>query len=286
LQCPLAYAALNHRSPAGSRPADGERLADIWISYNGEVYDWAAAADELKALGYRFRNRSDTEFILHAYERGASAASHACAACFAFTILDLRRRTACLVRDRMGLKPLVYAAFDGKLAFGSTVRSVLPFLPESKQEFSAEGIDAYLAHRYIPAPRTVFSSIDRLENGHYCASIWIPAVWRKCATGIRDRSRATGWKRSIRAVEMRTVADRPLGMYLSGGIDSTVIASRLAKARSTAICIRSLRPFPARRWMKAPKPGRSPTDLQYAQPCHSDQREHRPRFRPHRRRSG
>ncbi len=214
--------------PEADQPMANE-AGDIWICYNGEVYDWAGAAAELKALGYVFRNRSDTEFILHAYEAWGIDCLDRLRGMFAFTILDLRRRTAWLVRDRMGLKPLVYAAFDGKLGFGSTVRSVLPFLPDSKRSFSAEGIDAYLAHRYIPAPRTVFSSIDRLENGHYLrfdldsrrlekVRYWYP------------QPQSGNWLETLdQAVEMRTVADRPLGVFLSGGIDSSVIASRLAK---------------------------------------------------------
>ncbi|MBI3529729.1 MAG: asparagine synthase (glutamine-hydrolyzing) [Betaproteobacteria bacterium] len=213
--------------PEADQPMANE-AKDIWICYNGEVYDWAGPAAELKALGYSFRNRSDTEFILRAYEAWGIDCIARLRGMFAFAILDLRRRTAWLVRDRMGLKPLIYASFDGRLAFGSTVRSVLPFLPGSKREFSAEGIDAYLAHRYIPAPRTVFSSINRIENGHYIrfdldsrrlekVRYWYP------------RPQAGNWLETLdQAVEMRTVADRPLGVFLSGGIDSSVIASRLA----------------------------------------------------------
>ncbi len=214
--------------PEADQPMANE-AGDIWICYNGEVYDWAGVAAELKALGYVFRNRSDTEFILHAYEAWGIDCIARLRGMFAFTILDLKRRTAWLVRDRMGLKPLVYASFDGRLAFGSTVRSVLPFLPESKREFSAEGIDAYLAHRYIPAPRTVFSSIDRLENGHYLRFDLDSRRLEKVRYW-HPRPQAGNWLETLdQAVEMRTVADRPLGVFLSGGIDSSVIASRLAR---------------------------------------------------------
>ncbi|MGH8703242.1 MAG: asparagine synthase (glutamine-hydrolyzing) [Burkholderiales bacterium] len=201
---------------------------DVWICYNGEVYDWADSAAELRALGYEFRNRSDTEFILHAYEAWGIDCIARLRGMFAFAILDLRKRVAWLARDRMGLKPLVYTLLGGQLAFGSTVRSVLPFLPLSKRDFSAESIDAYLAHRYIPAPRTIFSAINRLENGHYLrfdlesrrldkVRYWHP------------HPQSGDWLETLdRAVEMRTVADRPLGVFLSGGVDSSVIACRLA----------------------------------------------------------
>jgi asparagine synthase (glutamine-hydrolysing) len=214
--------------PEADQPMSND-AGDVWICYNGEVYDWAAPAAELKALGYTFRNRSDTEFILHAYEAWGMDCLSRLRGMFAFTILDLKRRTAWLVRDRMGLKPLVYASFDGRLAFGSTVRSVLPFLPETKREFSAEGIDAYLAHRYIPAPRTVFSSINRLENGHYLRFDLDTRQLEKVRYW-HPQPIAGNWLETLdQAVEMRTVADRPLGVFLSGGIDSSVIASRLAR---------------------------------------------------------
>ena len=214
--------------PEADQPMANE-AGDIWICYNGEVYDWTSAAAELTAKGYVFRNRSDTEFILHAYEAWGFDCLERLRGMFAFTILDLRKRIVWLVRDRMGLKPLVYACFDGKLAFGSTVRSVLPFLPKTKRAFSLEGIDAYLAHRYIPAPRTVFSSIARLENGHYLRFDLDSRRLEKVRYW-HPRPRQGNWLETLdHAVEMRTVADRPLGVFLSGGIDSSAIASRLAR---------------------------------------------------------
>ncbi|MCW5623663.1 MAG: hypothetical protein KIT73_02975, partial [Burkholderiales bacterium] len=119
---------------------------DIWICYNGEVYDWAGHAEELRARGAVFRTRSDTEFILHAYEAWGDACLDRLRGMFAFAILDLRRRRVFLARDRLGLKPLIYTHRDGSLAFGSTVRSVLPFLSAQRRAFSADAIDAYLAH--------------------------------------------------------------------------------------------------------------------------------------------
>ena len=214
--------------PEADQPMANE-AGDVWICYNGEVYDWAGAAAELKALGYTFRNRSDTEFILHAYEAWGIDCLARLRGMFAFTILDLKRCTAWLVRDRMGLKPMVYASFDGRLAFGSTVRSVLPFMPGTKREFSAEGIDAYLAHRYIPAPRTVFSAINRLENGHYL-KFDLDSRRLEKVRYWHPTPRPGNWLETLdQAVEMRTVADRPLGIFLSGGIDSSLIASRLSR---------------------------------------------------------
>lgn len=213
--------------PEADQPMRND-AGDVWICYNGEVYDWADAAAELRRLGYVFRTRSDTEFILHAFEAWGIEAVSRLRGMFAFAIADLRQGAVWLVRDRMGLKPLVYAHFDGKLAFGSTVRSVLPFLPVSKRDFSAESIDAYLAHRYVPAPRTVFAAINRLENGH-CLRFDLQSRALEKRRYWHPRPLGGDWLQTLdEAVEMRTVADRPLGLFLSGGVDSSVIASRLA----------------------------------------------------------
>ncbi len=202
----------------------------LWICYNGEVYDWARDAQELSARGVALRTHSDTEFILRGYEAwGIDGLLPRLRGMFAFAILDFRTRRVHLVRDRLGLKPLVYAHRDGALAFGSTVRSVLPWLKRDERGFSPESIDAFLAHRYVPAPRTIFAHIARLANGHRLEydlasgaltqhRYWAPGpvVARDCGS-LLDQ-----------AIGMRLVADRPLGLFLSGGIDSGTIACRLA----------------------------------------------------------
>jgi len=213
--------------PLADQPMANES-GDVWIVYNGEVYDWEAAAADLKAHA-AFRTRSDTEFILRGYEAwGIERLLEQLRGMFAFSILDLAKGKAFLARDRMGEKPLIYSLVNGALAFGSTVRAVLPFVPREKRELSAPGVDAYLAHRYIPAPRTVYRHVQRLENGHYLEfdlrsrelakrRYWNPHPERGPWLDALDES-----------VRMRTIADRPLGVFLSGGVDSTVIASRLA----------------------------------------------------------
>jgi asparagine synthase (glutamine-hydrolysing) len=206
---------------------------DVWLCYNGEVYGWRDDAAELERQGAVFRSRSDTEFILRAYEAwGMDGLLARLRGMFAIALLDRRLGKLWLVRDRMGEKPLVYAATPDGIAFGSTVRAVLPWLPREARGFDAEAIDAYLAHRYIPAPRTIFSAIRRLENGHLLCydlatgSLEKRCYWRpqaKAATNVDDSLAELS-----RAVELRTVADRPLGVFLSGGIDSSCIASLLA----------------------------------------------------------
>lgn len=219
--------------PQADQPM-GSDEGKVWIVYNGEVYGWEAAANELRQRGVAFRTRSDTEFILRAYEVwGIETLLARLRGMFAFGILDLRQGKVYLARDRMGEKPLVYSATGGDLVFGSVVRAVLPYLPPDRRALSVEGIDAYLAHRYIPAPRTVFRHIQRLENGYYLEfdlrsrRLTKTRYWKPVAE-------AGSWLTALdESVRMRTIADRPLGVFLSGGIDSTVIASRLAQQQLT-----------------------------------------------------
>lgn len=215
----------------GSSSADGS----VWICYNGEVYDWARHAEELTAAGAVFRTRSDTEFILHAYQHWGIDMLPRLRGMFAIAILDLRINKLWLVRDRMGLKPMVYSSVDGNFAFGSTVRSVLPFVPKAARGWDPLALDAYLAHRYIPAPRTVFSNIKRLPNAHWLSfdlatrATEIQCYWQPPTQLSEQPIAQSDWLSTLdAAVSMRTVADRPLGVWVSSGIDSSVVASRLA----------------------------------------------------------
>jgi asparagine synthase (glutamine-hydrolysing) len=213
--------------PVADQPMSNER-GDVWIIYNGEVYDWAADAAVLQEAGYRFRTRSDTEFILHAYEHWGVDCVKRLRGMFAFAIVDLTRRAVYVFRDRLGLKPVVYAHRDDGFAFASTVRALLPWLPREARGFAADGIDAYLAHRTIPAPRTAFAAIRRLPPAHYLhydlagSALAMHEYWRPAPE-------PAPWLDTFdAAIRMRTVADRPLGVFLSSGIDSTAIACRLA----------------------------------------------------------
>lgn len=200
----------------------------VWLCYNGEVYDWQQHADELRVQGVQFKTHADTEFILRGYEAwGLEALLPKLRGMFAFAILDWNKREVFVVRDRMGLKPLIYTTANGGLAFGSLVRSVLPAVPKDKREFAAESIDAYLAHRYIPAPRTIFQHINRLENAHYLHyRLDTQQLTKHCYWHAEPKT--ADWKAELdTAIRIRTVADRPLGVFLSGGIDSSTIACRL-----------------------------------------------------------
>lgn len=237
---------------------------DLWLCYNGEVYGWAEEAARLAAAGGPFRTRSDTEFILRGYAAwGIEGLLPRLRGMFAFALLDWKRGRLVLARDRMGKKPLVIARREGDaagLAFGSTVRSVLPWLSPEARRLSGDALDAYLAHRYVPAPMTIVEGVERLENAHV-ASVDLSTgrlertrYWSLAGdVGAADAAAAAGSQGGKdpdeaasalaeldRAIELRTVADRPLGVFLSGGIDSTAVACRLA-----ALGHRDLRTFTA-----------------------------------------
>ncbi|MBV1774757.1 asparagine synthase (glutamine-hydrolyzing) [Burkholderiaceae bacterium DAT-1] len=238
----MLHARLSIRDPRpiADQPmhsADGQ----ISICYNGEIYGWEDQRESLEACGAVFHTSSDTEFILRAYEAwGLDALIPRLRGMFAIAILDRRIGKLFLLRDRMGLKPMVYSHGPDGIAFGSTVRSVLPWLPQDQRAFSQTSIDAYLAHRYIPAPATIFQHIQRLPNGHVLTyslnngSVDIRRYWAPVAdgSGCVETALAT----LDEAVSLRTVADRPLGVFLSGGIDSSCVASRLAAQQRTELC--------------------------------------------------
>ena len=227
----LVHARLSIIDP---RPIADQPMASsdgrVWLCYNGEVYGWEEEARRLQQQGVRFRTHCDTEFILHAYDaHGIEGLVDRLIGMFAFALFDFRTKRVHLVRDRLGKKPLLYARSADGLAFGSTVRSVLPWLEPRERSFSAESIDAFLAHRYVPAPRTIFERIERLPNAHRaeCAldggdftvrRYWTPRpVRRDDMAALFDDS-----------VQKRLVADRPLGLFLSSGVDSAAIAARLS----------------------------------------------------------
>ena len=238
--------------PVADQPM-GSDDGTLWLCYNGEVYGWQDEARLLEARGAKFRTRSDTEFILRAYEAyGIDGLLARLRGMFAFALIDFRKRRVHLVRDRLGLKPLLYAYVGTSLAFGSTVRSVLPWLPDDRRRLAPDAIDAYLAHRYIPAPRTLFADIARLPNAHrleYALDTgalarhryWVPGAPADTDCGaVLDRS-----------IELRLVADRPLGLFLSGGVRLHDHCKPARRDRSFGTCARFVPHFPAPRTMKA-----------------------------------
>ncbi len=232
----LLHARLSIRDP---RPEADQPMTnlrrDVWVCFNGEVYGYQADRDELVRRGYTFRTTSDTEFILYAYEVWGDAFIERLRGMFAIVILDLRRRRLFAARDRLGLKPLLYYADGENFAFASTLRALLPYFGDGPR-IAPEAVDAYLAHRYVPAPLALVQGVKRLANGS--CLVWEFGEGR--APEVRRYWQPVSSPADFRetldvAIKLRTASDRPVGLFLSGGIDSAVVASSLVRQGYTNI---------------------------------------------------
>lgn len=211
----------------------GNENGDVWICYNGEVYGWEPLREDMQQEGHVFHTSSDTEFILHAYQKWGLDMLPKLRGMFAIAILDKRINKLFLIRDRMGLKPLLYWHQQGDsrgFGFSSLIRGLLPYLPQGQRRLSDQAIDAYLAHRYIPAPLSIIDGVQRLENGHYLELDLNDWSLNKQAYWFPESEHGSFGDTLDEAIDLRTVSDRPVGLFLSGGIDSTVLASRLTAA--------------------------------------------------------
>ncbi|MGE5183775.1 MAG: asparagine synthase (glutamine-hydrolyzing), partial [Acidobacteriota bacterium] len=223
----------------GAQPMTNED-GSIWITFNGEIYNHAALRPALEAAGHRYRTRSDTETILHLYEQhGRSCVEHL-QGMFAFAIWDGRRRELVLARDRLGIKPLYYAERAGELLFASEIKALLAAgLPAA---LAGDELPELLANGYVAGRETLFAGVHKLMPGH--TLVWSPErgldeqrYWQAPRpNGARPESLA-GEAGELRArlaaaVDSHLMADVPLGVFLSGGIDSTGIAALAARRAS------------------------------------------------------
>ena len=215
------------------------------LVYNGEVYNYRELRAELEAQGDRFRSSSDTEVLLNLLRRSGAGGVARLVGMFAFALWDRERRELLLCRDRLGIKPLVYAALDGgHLAFASEIHA-LKAHPGVDLSVDAHALSEFLACLYVPGPRTIYRGIRKLPPGHLLrwrnGNVSLEKYWAPAVTGGRAPTLDEAAEELLplvrRAVVERMVADVPLGCFLSGGIDSSVIAALMAeeaKARDAA----------------------------------------------------
>ena len=222
---------------SGRQPMSNEDDS-VWISFNGEIYNYAALRGELEDRGHVFRSRSDTEVIVHAYEEWGDDCVSRFRGMFAFGIVDLRRRRLFLARDHLGIKPLVYYRDKGCFAFASELQA-LRHLNDSRFDLDLEAVDQYLHLQYIPAPRTVFRQTAKLPPASRMAVSFDGLVegpeeyWRVAFTPDERKCEAE-WLEELEAVLLDSVAahlvsDVPFGAFLSGGIDSSLIVACMAR---------------------------------------------------------
>jgi asparagine synthase (glutamine-hydrolysing) len=206
------------------------------IIFNGEIYNYRGLAARLASAGHTFKTRSDTETILHAYDEYGADCVHHLRGMFGFAIWDRRARRLFLARDRLGVKPVYYYRDSRFFAFASEIKALLE-IPSIPREVSPEALDLYLSLRYVPGPRTMFKNIFRLPPGHFLeadeAGIRIKQYWDidysasepQAPADLLDRFRDL----LDESVRMRLIAEVPLGVFLSGGLDSSAILALMSK---------------------------------------------------------
>jgi asparagine synthase (glutamine-hydrolysing) len=214
---------------------------DTVLVFNGEIYNHAELRRELEGLGHRFSSRSDTEVLLHAFIQWDTAAFAKLRGMFAAAFWTQSRRRLVLVRDRMGIKPLYFARLNGNIYFGSEVKTILHH-PEISRRLSKLSLDRYLSMNYVPGPDTMIEGIEKLPPGHFYDSGKITAYWTlefRPDDSLDLESAKDELDRLLRAaVREHLVSDVPLGVWSSGGLDSSTIlhyASETAHLKTFSI---------------------------------------------------
>ena len=228
---------------SGHQPLANENR-DVWIVFNGEIYNHAELRADLEARGHSYRTRSDTETIVHLYEEyGRDCVKHL-RGMFAFVIWDRRKRVLFAARDRLGIKPFYYR-WDGKsFLFGSEIKAILAY-PDVAAEFNQSTLGEYLAFGYITGPETMFAGIRKLMPGHTLelteqGEPKIERYWDLTIEVDHPPQPREYYVRTYRellegAVGSHLMSDVPLGMFLSGGLDSSAVAALATKIRGDQI---------------------------------------------------
>ena len=224
-------------SPDGRQPLTNEDKT-LWLIFNGETYNHPTLRQELLGRGHRFRSETDTEVILHLYEEKGIDALQDLNGMFAFALWDEPRQRLYLCRDRLGIKPLVYYQDNSSLVFASEIQALL----EDKsipRELDWKALRLYLAFNYVPAPLTIYQGISKLLPGHFLLwekgnvtthQYWdIPSNDSRSSTNDFHQHSQTLRQTLEDAVKIRMIADVPLGAFLSGGMDSSIIVALMAR---------------------------------------------------------
>ncbi len=209
----------------------------LCLVFNGEIYNFQELRAELEGKGHTFRSRSDTEVILYAYEEFGLDAVHRLRGMFAFALYDIPRKRLVLARDRIGIKPLYYTTYNGKLVFASEIKAILEDAGVQRQ-VNPQALYDYLGFEFVPSPQTMFAGIHKLPAGHMLVheggETTIKKYWElrfKGGDRPRDYSEAVAQLRCHldTAVKSHLVADVPLGVFLSGGLDSSCLVALMRR---------------------------------------------------------
>lgn len=243
--------ALGHRRlsiidiDGGKQPLANEDET-VWITFNGEIFNYRELRKDLEASGHVFRTQCDTETIVHLYEEHGDDCLKHLRGQFAFALWDSRRNRLLLARDRLGQKPLFYRRENKRLLFASELKSLLE-VPNAPRELNRPAVDAFLTYQYVPHPACILAGYHKLPPGHYAVfegdrfevrRYWSPPYspdddsrydWNET-----QRWSPADWQRELQdalteAVELRLRSDVPLGAFLSGGMDSTIITGLMQR---------------------------------------------------------
>src|SRR2546430_5376631 len=224
----------------GHQPMHNED-STVWVVENGEIYNHRELREQLIAAGHAFVTQSDTEVLVHGYEQWGEGMVERLNGMFAFAILDRRRGSLFLARDRVGIKPLHYAIAGERLVFASELKALLRD-PELRRGVDPAALDEYLAHEFVPSPRSIVRGISKLRPGHTLT--WSPAehtathnrYWEPQLNLDRDGRRrdldadCAELREVLReSVRKELISDVPLGVFLSGGIDSSAVTAMMTQ---------------------------------------------------------
>ncbi len=235
-----AGVALGHRrlsiiDLAGGHQPMANEDQQVWIVFNGEIYNYRELRPQLEQAGHRFASHSDTEVILHAYEQWGESCVERLRGMFAFAIADFRQQRLFLARDHLGIKPLLYRVGRGYVAFASELQA-LRQVNDSEPTGSITALDAFLRCKYIPQPDTVFHEIHKLAPGNRLTidftgsrpepqSYYQPRLAPPASAPWDEAAWLERFEHTVReSVQAHLVSDVPFGVFLSGGIDSTLVA--------------------------------------------------------------
>lgn len=226
----------------GQQPMTNED-GTIWVVFNGEIYNFRELRIALEKYGHSFRTNSDTEVIVHAYEQWGDAALHRLKGMFAIALWDGRRERLLLARDRMGKKPLYWHNSTKGLLWGSEAKALLS-VPWVERRINPVALHHYLTLQYTPDPLTIFEGIQQLPAGHKLVveregspqvlrwwQLTFEPKWKLPADEIIQQARAL----LTAAVERRLISEVPLGAFLSGGIDSSLVVALMAERSSDPV---------------------------------------------------
>lgn len=222
----------------GHQPIHNEDES-IWVVFNGEIYNYPDLTSLLEKRGHRFSSHSDTEVLVHAYEEFGDEFLQHLNGMFALALWDANRNRLLLARDRTGIKPLYYTQHDNALVFGSEIKALLKY-PGVERNIDLVALNEYLSFEYVPSPRTMFQGISKLPPGHLITAengrIQVRQYWDvnlARSEGIQAKSLRDYEAELLHVlhdvVRKEMISDVPIGVLLSGGIDSSAVASMMSE---------------------------------------------------------